>query len=90
MKHKREIPVAQKFATINADHKNARTTHQLSDKACKKKVSFFGDRASRQAVRDEMIKDGLELMQIQTEMAEERQAREDEINSTVPFSQFRM
>ncbi|MCW8399064.1 hypothetical protein OQJ26_09700 [Legionella sp. PATHC038] len=90
MKHKREIPVVQKSASIDQDHKNARTSHQLIEKASKKKVSFFGNRASRQAVRDEMIKDGLELMQIQTEMAEERQAREEEINTSVPFSQFRM
>lgn len=61
-----------------ADHKNARTSHQGNEKSCKKKMTFFGDRTSRQFARNEMIQDGLELMQIQNEMEEARIAREEE------------
>ncbi|PWY55790.1 hypothetical protein DGG96_08250 [Legionella qingyii] len=62
MKEKRIIRPAQ---TITPDHKNARTSHRGIEKADKKKMSFFGEYASRQFVRDEMIKDGLDLMEIQ-------------------------
>lgn len=82
MKQKRIIHSAQNSETM--EHKNARTSHQNLEKTSHKKMSFFGDRASRQFVRDEMIKDGLDLMQIKIEMEEARKAREDEAKSFTP------
>lgn len=64
------------------DHKNARTSHQSSEKAGKKKMSFFGDRASRQFVRNEIIKDGLEMA--------EAFAKDDETPSNVRSRNFKM
>ncbi|QMT58704.1 hypothetical protein [Legionella sp. PC997] len=75
MKVKRIIPSVQ---TVSQEHKNARTSHQGLEKAGKKKMSFFGDYASRQFVRDEMIKDGLNLMELQRELEQERIARDEE------------
>lgn len=83
MKQKIIIHLAQKSETM--DHKNARTSHQRLEKASNKKMSFFGDRASRQFVRDEMIKDGLDLMQVKIEMEEARKAREDETRNFTPW-----
>ncbi|WP_454781477.1 hypothetical protein [Legionella sp. WA2022007384] len=62
--------------TVLRDHKNARTSHRGLEKDGKK-MSFFGDYASRQFVRDEMIKDGLDSMEIQRELEEERLARDE-------------
>lgn len=76
---KRIIHLTQK----SEDHKNAKTSHQCIEKAGKKKMSFFGDRASRQFVENEMIKDGLDLMQIKIEEA--RKTQEDETKSFTPW-----
>lgn len=84
MKQKGTIQSASKYEAI--EHKNARTSHQGVEKAGKKKLSFFGDRASRQFVRDEMIQDGLDFMNLQTEMEEARLAREEEANRYSSFS----
>ncbi|WP_454784871.1 hypothetical protein [Legionella sp. WA2024007413] len=75
MKEKRIIPSVQ---NVTQDHKNARTSHQGLEKASKKKMSFFGNYASRQFVRDEMIKDGLNLMELQRELEQECIARDEE------------
>ncbi|KTD01750.1 hypothetical protein OQJ19_06835 [Fluoribacter gormanii] len=75
MKEKRIIRPVQ---TITPDHKNARTSHRGIEKAGKKKMSFFGDYGSRQSVRNEMIKDGLDLMEIKKEQEQDRIARDDE------------
>ncbi len=64
------------------DHKTARTSHQGTEKAGKKKVSFFGDRASRQFVRNEIISDGLEKAEVF--------ARNDETPSDVRSRNFKM
>ncbi|CAM3164764.1 Uncharacterised protein [Legionella steigerwaltii] len=88
MKQKTSTHLAHK--AINRDHKNARTSHQAIEKAGKKKMSFFGNRASRQSVRDEMIQDGLDLMQLETEMDEARREKEDEINNSILFSSLTM
>ncbi|KTD72354.1 hypothetical protein [Legionella tucsonensis] len=81
MKQKRIIHLTQN----SEGHKNAKTSHQCIEKAGKKKMSFFGDRASRQFVENEMIKDGLDLMQIKIEMEEARKAKEDETESFTPW-----
>ncbi|KTD42747.1 hypothetical protein [Legionella parisiensis] len=83
MKQKTIIHLTQKSETI--DHKNARASHQSLEKASHKKMSFFGDRACRQFVRDEMIKDGLDLMQIKIEMEEAGKAKEEETTSFTPW-----
>ncbi|MCE0722127.1 MULTISPECIES: hypothetical protein [Legionella] len=83
MKQKRIIHLAQKSEPM--DHKNARTSHQNIEKTGKKKMSFFGDRASRQFVKDEMIKDGLDSMHIKIEMEEARKAKEDETKNFTPW-----
>ncbi|HHT0594374.1 TPA: hypothetical protein ACTXXA_003227 [Legionella anisa] len=82
MKQKNIIHSAQKSAIM--DHKNARTSHQNMEKTTKKKISFFGDRASRQFVKNEMIKDGLDSMYVKIEMESARKAKEDETKSFTP------
>ncbi|AWN72814.1 hypothetical protein LEAN103870_09215 [Legionella anisa] len=83
MKQKNIIHSAQKSEMI--DHKNARTSHQSMEKTSKKKMSFFGDRASRQFVNNEMIKDGLDSMHVKIEMEAVHKAKEDETKSFTPW-----
>ncbi|KTC91543.1 hypothetical protein OQJ18_12120 [Fluoribacter dumoffii] len=54
------------------NEKNARTSHQGKEKDCKKKMSFFGDRGSRNFVKNEMVRDGLEAMEMEAGVQNDR------------------
>lgn len=53
------------------DHKNARASHGMFEyNSGKKKVDLSGHRVSRQASRDELVSDALDLMNAEEEMGQ--------------------
>ncbi|MGL5741872.1 MAG: hypothetical protein ACRCXC_04650 [Legionella sp.] len=64
------------------EHPNARTSHAHLEKSSKKKDSFFGDRGSRQSVRDEMVKDAFDLMYSEPEDELDNEGLDHAITST--------